>query len=151
MNESEIKSIELRPLNKLQKNNTYHYLFGPLLTSSFLFLFPHSPHNVVLVFNRSSDNGTLSPITPFSPFNFLLLCLFWSTSLVLSFFPCSLLFLVLNCQQYLTNTIIIIQNTMILAMNPTTVHMLLKNPAADTASHVVWLALNCLSPLQLQL
>ena len=108
-------------------------------------------HIVVLVLNLSSDKRLLSyTITSFGLFSlfFLGLC---ALSFVFNFFTCSLLFFVLNCQQYFTKITMMMQNTIILATKPKIVHMLLKSPAAAPASHTILSWLNVLSLLQLQL
>lgn len=104
---------------------------------------------VVAVFNLSSERGTLFFNNYLSSL-FIVFFLRGFPSKVFNFFSLSLLCFVLNCQQYLTKTTIIIKNTIMLAIRPNIVHMLLKILSADAWSHVSCYVLNFLSLLQLQ-
>lgn len=110
-------------------------------------VFLDSVHKVVLVLSLSSEIRLLFSNKSLSFFSFRFFG-FWPMSFVFSFFPCSLLFLVLNCQQYLTRMIIMMTKTTILAAKPKMVHMLLKKASAVVASQVNIFWLNVLSLLQ---
>lgn len=104
---------------------------------------------VVAVFNLSSERGTLFFNNYLSSL-FIVFFLRGFPSKVFNFFSLSLLCFVLNCQQYRTKTTIIIKKTIMLAIRPNIVHMLLNILSADAWSHVSCYVLNFLSLLQLQ-